>query len=88
MSNASPPVQRLARAMMGERMPADQRRLSPRSPELKTAPGTAVSRNRCFSRLLEPLFFSGHLHQGRFKSLPVLCDDHLLALQRYVWICT
>jgi putative transposase len=26
----------------------------------------------------------GHLYQGRFKSIPVQCDDHLLALMRYV----
>src|SRR5579863_3395186 len=26
----------------------------------------------------------GHLYQGRFKSFPVQCDDHLLSLLRYV----
>jgi putative transposase len=26
----------------------------------------------------------GHLYQGRFKSLPVESDDHLLSLLRYV----
>ena len=27
---------------------------------------------------------TGHLYQGRFKSFPVQCDDHLLTLLRYV----
>jgi putative transposase len=27
---------------------------------------------------------TGHLYQGRFKSFPVQCDEHLLAVLRYV----
>lgn len=27
---------------------------------------------------------TGHLYQGRFKSFPVQCDEHLLTLMRYV----
>ena len=27
---------------------------------------------------------TGHLHEGRFKSFPVQCDEHLVTLLRYV----